>query len=161
MTPAVFERRIDFAPMFYVAGVLGLGAMISETELGVHLGRTLLDVAGFAPGETLRNFVTMVGLTSVVGIATTQPGIPAVLTPLAASIAEATALPLESVLMLQVIGFSALLLPYQSPPIIVALTLSGLRVATAIRYSLVLFAATVVILLPLDYVWWRILGYLP
>ena len=161
VTPAVFERRIDFAPMFYVAGVLGLGAMISETELGVHLGRTLLDVAGFAPGETLRNFVTMVGLTSVVGIATTQPGIPAVLTPLAASIAEATALPLESVLMLQVIGFSALLLPYQSPPIIVALTLSGLRVATAIRYSLVLFAATVVILLPLDYVWWRILGYLP
>ncbi len=53
--------------------------------------------------------------------------------------------------MLQVPGFSTPLLPYQAPPLIVAMQLAHLRSAEAIK----LVGA---ILLPLDYLWWRALG---
>ena len=91
----------------------------------------------------------------------TLPALPAVLTPLARDLASATGLPLESVLMLQVPVFSTVFFPYQSPPIVIAMQLGGVGLRHGTRLCLTMAAITVVALLPLDYLWWRLLGYLP
>ena len=63
--------------------------------------------------------------------------------------------------MLQVVVFSTVLLPFESPPMMVALQLGGVGVRPATRLCVALAAVTLLALLPLDYLWWRLLGYLP
>ncbi len=60
--------------------------------------------------------------------------------------------------MLRVPGFSTPLLPDQVPPLIVALPRAHLRAAEAIKPVLAIALVTLVVLLPLDYLWWRVLG---
>ena len=92
---------------------------------------------------------------------TTVTGAPAVLTPLAREFATASGLPLLTVLMLQVVAFSTVLLPFEAPPIMIALQLGGVSVRAGAKLCLEVAAVTIVALLPLDYLWWRLLGYLP
>ena len=88
-----------------------------------------------------------------------MPGLPAVLSPLAADFSRASGLPLLSVLMLQVVVFSTVILPYQAPPMMIAMHLGGVPIQAASKLCLSLAAITVVVLLPLDYLWWKLLGY--
>ncbi|MEI7611037.1 MAG: SLC13 family permease, partial [Rhodospirillaceae bacterium] len=90
----------------------------------------------------------------------TLPGVPAVLTPLAAQMSQASGLPLDSVLMSQVLGFSNPLLPYESAPLVVAMQLGGERLGSAQKLCLILAAATLIGLLPLNYLWWHLLGWI-
>ena len=120
----------------------------------------MLDVADFSPGDDARNLGAMTAVSMVVGLAATQANIPAILTPLSDSIAAAMGLPLATVLMMQVLGFSSVVFPYQVPPLMVGLSLGGVSIVTATRFSLLLLFPPVLILLPLDYLWWRVLGYL-
>jgi hypothetical protein len=83
-----------------------------------------------------------------------------VLTPLAGSLAAATGLPLKAVLMSEVLGFSNNLLPYQSPPLIVATQITDLPFRAVLKLTVALAAATVLVLLPADLLWWRALGWL-
>lgn len=102
----------------------------------------------------------LVGAASLIGLVTAHPGVPAVLGPLAGSIADATGLSLVAVLMTQIVGFSAMFFPYQSAPVMVAIQLAGVGLGAATRLSLLLGGLTLVLLTPLAYLWWRWLGYL-
>jgi hypothetical protein len=62
--------------------------------------------------------------------------------------------------MVQVIGFSTTILPYQAAPIVVALQLGGVSTASATRLSLLLAAITFLVLVPLDFLWFALLGRL-
>ena len=53
-----------------------------------------------------------------------------------------------------------MLLPYQSAPVMVALQLADVRLAAGSKLSLLLGTITLLVLVPLDYLWWRWLGYL-
>ena len=159
LQPKVLET-MSYGALLYVAGVIGLGATIAASGLGAWLGAFVLDVADFSPGDDARNLGAMTAVSMVVGLAATQANIPAILTPLSDSIAAAMGLPLATVLMMQVLGFSSVVFPYQVPPLMVGLSLGGVSIVTATRFSLLLLFPTVLILLPLDYLWWRVLGYL-
>ena len=76
-------------------------------------------------------------------------------------LATASGLSIEAVLMTFVIGFSTVFFPYQVPPLIVLLQLGNIPARAAIATALGTALVTVVVLLPLDYVWWRIIGLLP
>ncbi len=158
--PRTFETATSFGTFFYVAGLLGMVSLIDASGLAGVLGakaRAWLPLAAGAPAES---FGALVAAASLVGLVTTHPGVPAVLGPLAAPMAKASDLPLVSVLMTQIVGFSTMLLPYQSAPVMVALQLANLRLAAATRLSLLLGGLTLLVLVPLDYLWWRWLGYL-
>lgn len=150
--------KIDFAPLVYVAGILGLGALIAHSGWGEHLGAAIAGVPTLGPDRPLGNFATLIASGIGIGLASTLPGVPAVLTPLAADLAEATGLSIESVLMLQVPGFSTPLLPYQAPPLIVAMQLAHMRSIEAMKLVFMIALVTLVVLLPLDFLWWRALG---
>ncbi len=155
-----FNDQINYGSLFYVAGIMGLGAMVDQSGLGNRLASAILQVLPLAPDHPAMNFASLAAVSTVVSMITTLPGAPTVLTPLAEQMAHASGLPLETVLMSQVLGFSNPILPYESAPLVVAMQLGGERLATAQKLCLLLAVATLLVLLPLDYFWWQLLGWL-
>ena len=153
------QTEVDFGSLFYVAGVLGMVGMIDATGLGTALGEGLLGLVPLEPGAPATSYGALVGVSTVIGAVASLPAIPGVLVPLSGQIADASALPLVTVLMIQLIGASAMLLPYQSPPLVVGLRLGGVRLPDVARFSLLLAALTLLVLAPVQYVWWSWLGY--
>ncbi|MNK91008.1 Sodium:sulfate symporter transmembrane region [compost metagenome] len=161
VSPKALTEQVHLVPLLYVAGFLGLGAVVEHTGLGTAISAALLHWLPLAPGHTAGNVGALGAMGAVLGLMSTLPALPAVMTPLARDLATATGLPLETVLMLQVPVFSTVFFPYQSPPIVIAMQLGGVGLRHGTRLCLALAAITVVVLLPLDYLWWRLLGYLP
>src|SRR3546814_18500592 len=62
--------------------------------------------------------------------------------------------------MTQVNGYATPVLPYQMGPLILGIAIGGIRPADGARIMLPLTLFTIVLVLPLDYLWWRFLGYL-
>lgn len=161
VSPKALTEQVHLVPLLYVAGFLGLGAVVEHTGLGTAISAALLHWLPLAPGHTLGNVGALGAMGAVLGLMSTLPALPAVMSPLARDLATATGLPLETVLMLQVPVFSTVFFPYQSPPIVIAMQLGGVGLRHGTRLCLALAAITIVVLLPLDYLWWRLLGYLP
>ncbi|WP_370649145.1 SLC13 family permease [Cupriavidus sp. EM10] len=161
VSPKALTEQVHLVPLIYVAGFLGLGAVVESTGLGSAISAGLLHVLPLTPGHTAANVGTIGAMGAVLGMMSTLPALPAVLTPLARDLANATGLPLETVLMLQVPVFSTVFFPYQSPPIVIAMQLGGVGLRHGTRLCLAMAAITLVVLLPLDYFWWKLLGYLP
>lgn len=160
VTPQGFRTDVQMGPLFYVAGILGLGALVATSGVGDFLSRLLLEAVHLEKGADAYNFFALSAIGMVLGMVATMPGIPAILSPIAGDIAAATGMTLEQVLMLQVLGFSTLVLPYQVPPVLVALQVGGVPMRQAARVTLPLVTLTWALLIPLDYIWWVALGEL-
>lgn len=152
------NKDINYGSLFFVAGIMGLGAVISATGLGEAVVQSLSAHADFSAGQPVWNVAALTAISTLVAVVTNLPGVPAVMTPVAASLAELTGLPLATVLMTQVLAFSNVFLPYQAPPLIAAMQLANLPVGAMTRLCLTTFVVSVLLLLPLDLLWWRILG---
>jgi len=150
---------VRLGPYFYVGATLGLGLVTQTTGLSEALGRLLQGVLAIETGAHFVNFVSLSLLATLAGLFTTNPAQPAVLAPLAEYFAEATGWPLKAALMTIGVGFTTLVLPYQVPPVVVGMQVGGLRVATVLRLALPLLAFSLLALLPLQYLWWRLIGY--
>jgi di/tricarboxylate transporter len=161
ISPKTFTEQMHVTPLVYVAGFLGVGAVVADTGLGEKVARLCLDAVGMAPGTPVINAAWLVVIGAAIGLVATLPGLPAVLTPLAGQLSSASGLPLYTVLMLQVPVFSTVLLPYQSPPMMIAMHLGGVGMRDGTRLTVAMTIITLVFLFPLDYLWWRVLGLLP
>jgi len=151
-------RDMSMGPLLFVAGIMGLGAVVAASGIGHLLVRALLDALPLTHGEPARNFAVLTVYAMVTGLLTTLPGIPAVLTPLAAELSAASGFSLETVLMTQIVAVSSMFLPYQSPPLVVGMQLGCISSGHMTRACLLLAAINMAVLLPLDYLWWRWLG---
>jgi anion transporter len=162
LVPATdFNRELPFGTLLYLAGIIGLGAVLANTDADELLARWALHYLPFEPGHGVRTMALIAGLGAVIALLTTQPGAPLLLTPLAGDMARATGLPLETVLMMQVLGFSTVIFPYQTPPIVIGMHITGVPLMAALKLCLAVLAVTVVVLIPLDILWWKLLGWLP
>ena len=144
-----FMTRFNTASVIYIAAVLSVAAIIVDSGVGRELAARILPLLPLDPA------------TPVTGILATAPSVPAVLPPFAQDLAAATGFPLVTVLMTFVLGYSTMFLPYQVPPLVVAIQLGGVSLRQAGRFTLLLAALTILFLLPLSFLWWRFLGYLP
>ncbi|MBY4677114.1 SLC13 family permease [Marinobacterium arenosum] len=155
-----FQQQFSFSTLLFIAGILGMGTLLNHSGLGELLAGQLAQLLPLEPGNSALNFASLSATAFLTSLATGLPGVPAVLTPFAGQLAETSGLPLTTVLMTQVIGFSTFLLPYQSGPLLVALKMSGMPMAHAIRFCVLQALLSIVLLVPLDYGWWRLLGWL-
>lgn len=155
-----FNQKINWASIFFIAGILGLGGMINHSGLGQTLAAKIIALLPIGEGRDFVNFASISFASALTGIATTLPGVPAVFTPLSETLAQTTGLPIKTVLMMQVIGFSTTIFPYQAPPIVIGMQLSGEKFSSAAKLCAVLAAITALFLLPINYFWWKLLGWL-
>lgn len=158
--PPAFKASVDFGMLLFVAGALALGALVNASGLGTMIGQTLERMLPLQPGREALNFMALSVMSTVTGLIATVPGVPAVLTPMAPDLAAQSGFGLRAVLMTQVIGFSTVLFPYQVGPLVVAMQLSGERLGHLLRITLPLAALTLLVLVPVDFLWWKLLGWL-
>jgi di/tricarboxylate transporter len=159
--PETFREKVHVGPLIYVAGIIGIGAVVSETGLGAFLSHRMLDVIALSPDTPLHSLLSLSGLAMVLGMFATMPGVPAILVPIASELQAASGLTMDAVLMAQVIGFSTVWFPYQVPPIIVGMQLGGVTLSDGLKATVSTAIVGLLVLLPLDVAWWRFLGYLP
>lgn len=153
-----FAAGVNIRVCLYVAGILGLAAVVVSSGLGSALGEALPPVLPLSPEHPWLSFATLAALPALLNFVVTANGAPALFTPLAQSLADGSGLPLATVLMAQVIGYATPLLPYQASPIVVAMGMGNVSARDGLRLCLLLAAVTFVLLLPLHYVWFRALG---
>jgi anion transporter len=157
--PVAAFHEVRLGPYFYVGATLGLGLVIQKTGLSAGLGSLLHGVLPLEAGADFSNFIILSVLATFTGLFTTNPAQPAVLAPLAETFAQATGWPIKSALMVIGVGFTTFLLPYQVPPAMVGLQVGALRVRQMLRLALPLAAFGLFFMLPLQYLWWRLIGY--
>jgi anion transporter len=159
MPMTAFNERVRYGPFFYIGAILGLGAVMNHTGLAGAIGLALAQALELGHGEDLRNFLLMSVLATVAGLFTTNPSQPALLGPLAAHVAEAAGWPIKAALMTLAIGFSTMILPHQVPPVAIGMQVAQIPYRVVLRYSLPVAGVSLFILLPIDYLWWLLIGY--
>ena len=155
----LFQERIKFGSFFYIAAVLGLGAVMLDSGFSKAFGNVMLGVVELRHGADAANFISLSVLSTLASMVVTNPAQPALLAPLAGAFAEATGWSIKAALMTSAVGFSTLLLPYQAPPVVVGMQQCGLRVRDALRLTVPLALISVFLLIPVHYLWWRAIGY--
>ncbi len=160
ISPGAFREKIDLSPVLYVAGILGLGATLRHAGLDQKLGTLLVESFGLVQGHDFINFSATFVMSILMCLVLTAVAVPVLLVPLARQIADATGLDLMAVLMTQFFGFTTVIFPYQGPPLVVALGLSRIGAADLIKVCAALALLMLVIGVPLNYLWWKLIGLL-
>lgn len=152
------KTKIDMSPAFFLAAVFAISAVAQSTGLGTFVAERLIPLLGLAEGGDFRNLYAVTALSTVLSHLTTAPAAPAVLAPLVGAFAAETGWPVETVAMVQVIGIATPILPYQAPPLIVAMALAQIPVSALLRVCAALAGVVAVVGLPITYLWWSWLG---
>lgn len=151
-------KKIDIASLFYVAGVISLGLVAENSQLADWLTQSIQQLPLDSNSPSSLSFTLLSALSSVVGVLVTLPAAPAILTPLTNELADTLKWSPEAIYMTQIVGLSCVWLPYQAPPLMIAKTMANLPWRTLIRYCLLLSVLSVVVIWPLDYLWWKLIG---
>jgi hypothetical protein len=151
--------KVSYAPWFFVAGVIGMGALVAQAGLGTYISGALFDIVPLTKGEDFLNFVIVSAVGMAMSIVTTVPGQPAIMTSLSTDIAAATGWPLMTVLMTQPLSWAMALFAYQFPPIILAAHLGGVSMRRVTNLLLAMCALAWFVMLPAQYLWWQVLGF--
>ncbi|WP_411993037.1 SLC13 family permease [Agarivorans sp. DSG3-1] len=160
VTAKSFNNSVDFGTIVFVAAALGLGALVNSSGLGEYVGHTFSRLLPESTNSSFLHFMSLSLISTFTGLVTTIPGVPTVLSPMAANFAEASGFSLPAVLMTQVIGFSTVIFPYQVAPLIIAMQLANERLTELLKITIPLAGITIVVLIPLDYLWWCLLGWI-
>lgn len=154
-----FIASANFGPWIYVAGVIGMGSIAAQSGLGAAVGEALLSTLNLQAGNDAGNYAALTGISAVVSMLATNTAAPAIVTPMAAALADSTGWSLDSVLMTQVASWTAFPFVYQAPPVMVGLALAGVPLRRVIPAFLAYFVFGIAVLWPLHFLWGRLLGY--
>ncbi|MFA5256839.1 MAG: SLC13 family permease [Opitutales bacterium] len=160
LDPQKSIRELNLGSLFYVAAIISIGAIVHASGMGAKIADALLTVLPLSHGASFGNFSLLGLLSTIMGPICTTPGIPAVLTPLAQHLAEASGMSVSAVLMTQVLGFSTVIFPFQTAPLLVGLRMMDLPLRESSRVVLLIALFTVLLLWPLEYVVWKLMGFI-
>lgn len=156
-----FTKKANFAPLFFIAGVLAIGAIIKHTGLDGAIGAYLFSKFQFNQGYDFQNYYIIIVLSVLGCLLTTAPALPALTVPLAQQISEQTGFGLMTVLMIQVFGLTGTIFPYQAPPLAFSLGICKISVSNLTKGLTAMLLSTLVIIAPLNYIWWKMIGLFP
>lgn len=148
-----------FPLMLYLGSVLAIGAVLTESGAGVVLSAALVDRLPLTAASDFVTLTMLAGLSAAVAVAATMPASPALVAPLFGDIATKAGWTIEAVGMSQVLGYATPLLPYQLPPLMVAVAMTGVPMRDALRVLLLLAVLTTLPMLLVAHLWWGALGW--
>lgn len=154
-----FASGVNFRTCIYIAGILGVATLVVDSGMGRMIANAMLNVLPLQDHPSFGNFAVLNALVSLLNFVLTANGVPAMVTPMAQELANASGFPLLTVIMLQVFAYATPLLPYQASPVVVAMGLGNVPAKAGLQLCALIFVLSAVLLLPLDYLWFRLLGY--
>jgi di/tricarboxylate transporter len=160
LTSEEFAVGVNVRTCIYLAGILGLAAVVAWSGLGDLIGNAIIPLLPLDPASPAKSFASMVGLASLLNFVVTANGLPAVFTPLAKSLADHSGFQLVTVLMSQVLAYATPFLPYQAAPIVVAAGIARVPMRYAALTCAAIAAISYAVLAPIDFFWFRALGWI-
>jgi len=148
-----YFRRWQVATLVNLGTVFGMGLIVTTFMLAQSSGDQPLGRA-----VLIGNVGAILGMGSLMSLAANPAGASAGLTPLAPDIAAATGWPLKTAMLSQVTSFMVILLPYQVAPVLTAMLLGRVDFGRTVRLCLAYTAIYVIVITPLNFLWWRWLG---
>jgi anion transporter len=152
-------QLVSVRPLLYVGGMLGLGGFIAASGLGTAAAHELAAWVGLSSDGTIREAILLTGISATLGLLATHGGMGALMPSLAQDLATASGLSLDAVIGTIVVGYSIFLLPYQVPPSVVGYQMAEIPHRTAVLATLWIGAVTAAITVPLQFLWWRLIGF--
>lgn len=146
-----------FSVILYVAAVLGIGGVMTASGAGEALSRFIVDSLPLAEANDALRLAMLTFAATVTALVTTMPVAPAVTAPFFGEIAAVTSWSVEAVGMSQVLGYATPLLPYQLPPLMMAIAMTGIAMRDATRVLIVLAITTSPLMLVAAPFWWGFL----
>lgn len=150
-------KKLNLSSFFYVSSIVSMGAVAYHSGIASQLATWLFELLPVRSHDFTINFFRLSALSTLVGLVVTTPGVPGVLTPMTDAISKLTALPVDSVYMLQVIGFSTVFFVYQAPPLVVAAQSGKFTVWELSKLCFIIAVISVILLWPLDLIWWNVI----
>lgn len=161
LSSKVLTADINYGPWFFMAGVIGMGAIASHSGLGGALGELLLAHVPLTADGGLLSFYQIFVIGGAINLVATAPIVAPIMTTFADAIAQATNWPIRSVLLAEVPSFMVFPFPHQAPPIVITMAIAGVPIRAGVRVLAVYFVIALVVILPLQYLWGRLLGVYP
>ena len=152
------KSKIDMTPVFFLAGVFSVSAVSHHVGLDTRIAEALVPQLHLSEGSAFWDLYAITGLSTLLSHLVTAPAAPVVLAPLAGAMADASGLTIFSVGMAQINGVATPILPYQAPPLIVAMALTHIPIRILTRLCVTLAIATFVLGVPFTYLWWSLIG---
>ncbi|HTH76863.1 MAG TPA: hypothetical protein VL635_20945 [Trinickia sp.] len=130
---------------------------LTQADEAGHVGaRLLLASLLHSPVGT---YVALSTMSIMLCFAVTSNAEPALFVPIVSRTLAQSAL-LKAGLLSQVMGYGTTFLPYQSPPIMFGKELARLDRGAAIKYCVVTAVLGLLIVMPVNALWWRLIGLL-
>ncbi|MEK9661986.1 MAG: SLC13 family permease, partial [Alphaproteobacteria bacterium] len=144
---SVLTNDLNYSSWFFVAGVIGVGAIANFSGLGEAIGKAVLDIVPLTRDGGIVTFYELFAIGSAVTMVATAPAATPIMTAFADVIAGASGWPLETVLLAQVPTWMIYPLPHQVPPVVITMALGGVPIAAALRLLVPYFVIGIVVLL--------------
>jgi anion transporter len=148
-----------FPMLLYIGAVLSIGAVMSASGAGEALSRQLVASLPLEEASNPVRLLLLAAVATVTALVTTMPVAPAMTAPFFGEIAATTGWSVEAVAMSQVLGYATPLLPYQLPPVMLAMAMAGITIRDATRVLVLLALVTTPITLITAHFWWQALGW--
>jgi di/tricarboxylate transporter len=152
------KTDIDFSMAFFIAAVFCISAVVTQSGLGARMSDIFVPMLQLGQGNGLRDLYALTSFSAAISHLTTSPAAGVVLAPLAQSMAEATGWSIATITMIHNIGYSTTALPFQSPPLLIAIALAQIPVGLLTRICLWTTGIVTLLGVPITYVWWVWLG---
>ncbi|MDP7600935.1 MAG: SLC13 family permease [Rhodospirillales bacterium] len=158
LPPSVLGGEINYGPLLFLAGVIGLGAVANHAGLGTVIAKNLMQFLEFQKGADFQNY-TSISLTSiVVGLFTTMPAQPSIMVAMTGTLAQATGWSELNVIMASMTAWGVFPFFYQTPPVVVAVALGNLKISDVTKTLICYMILGVLIMLPLHFLWGQSIG---
>lgn len=143
---------LNVAALLFVVGLIGLSNVASNNE---YIKEMLFTLMNGLPWGTQRfsNYMLLSVFLMICGVFLTQPSIPAIFTPLSQKLSDLSGFELFDIFVIEAVGFSTVLFPFQMPPLLIGLTLANIAQKKMIKILVLLCLLTVGVLFPLEFLW--------
>jgi len=144
--------------MLWVGTVLSLGPILGDSGAAGLLSQALAGISGVSDQSPTYAYFAIALMTSVLAAIGTVGGAIPIVTAAIGEISSQTGLPVSTGILAVVAGASALFFPFVAAPVVVGLAMGRVAVRPATRFMVVLALVTIVVVLPLNALWWSVAG---
>ncbi len=154
-------RCVNLPLLVYLASILALGRVLAATGVSRWVGEYIIRVIPLAEMGSNEQVAVVALITLSLAILTTQPAVPAVLTPIIVAYAMDHGLDVTRLVMAQVLGIGICFFPYQTPPLVNAQGYGAFTGRQVLRVLIPFAVLSVILVIPLTILYWRFIGFLP
>ncbi len=158
LSPALL-RKVNFPILIYIAAALAIGGALEQTGFSARAAITLSDVVGSFATGTATSLAALTYTVLPFNFLGDTAAIAAILTPVVLDIAANTGLGALPAALSVAVAASAVCVPYQAAPFVMAYSFRYVGMGQFIRMMTLVAIATLLLLLPLNLLYWRAIGF--